>query len=140
MSYVFDSNILIYYLNSALPTAGRQLVAEGIRQTAWISVITRIEILCGIDKSIPIPQSVANLPNRIKEQPFTEPIIQECVNIRRSQRIKLPDAIIAATARHLQLPLVTRNTDDFKNIQTLTLINPFDLPAENTDPDEPLDS
>ena len=127
MSYVFDSNILIYYLNSALPDTGRQLVGQGILRTSYISVITRIEILCGIDKAIPIPQPVTDLLNQFREQPFTEAIIQQCIDIRRNQRIKLPDAIIAATALHLQLPLVTRNIGDFKNIETLTTINPFDL-------------
>jgi predicted nucleic acid-binding protein len=33
--------------------------------------------------------------------------------IRRERRLKLPDAVILATARHLGCPLVTRNTRDF---------------------------
>jgi predicted nucleic acid-binding protein len=49
----------------------------------------------------------------------------DAINIRRNYRLKLPDAIIAATARHLGLPLITRNVKDFKNIPELKLINPF---------------
>lgn len=39
-------------------------------------------------------------------------------------KIKLPDAIIAATAMLYDLHLITRNVQDFKHIN-LNLINPF---------------
>jgi len=45
-------------------------------------------------------------------------------------RIKIPDAIIAATALHQELVLVTRNTDDFKEVEGLTYINPFAVKPE----------
>jgi predicted nucleic acid-binding protein len=41
--------------------------------------------------------------------------------------MKLPDAIIAATALVYDLTLITRNTSDFKNMEGLKVINPFDL-------------
>jgi predicted nucleic acid-binding protein len=40
-------------------------------------------------------------------------------------RLKLPDAIITATALHLGLLLVARNVKDFKDIPEWSLINPF---------------
>lgn len=40
-------------------------------------------------------------------------------------KMKLGDAIIAATALAYKIPLVTRNVDDFKHIVGLDLINPF---------------
>jgi len=40
--------------------------------------------------------------------------------------MKLPDAIIAATALVYDLTLVTRNVADFKNIDRLKLVNPWD--------------
>ena len=39
--------------------------------------------------------------------------------------MKLGDAIIAATALEYEIPLVTRNEDDFKHIQGLDPRNPF---------------
>jgi len=39
----------------------------------------------------------------------------------------LPDAIIAATALCNDLAIVSRNTDDFKKIKELKIINPFEL-------------
>jgi len=43
--------------------------------------------------------------------------------------VKLPDAIIAATALVHGLPLLTRNTTDFSALPGLTLLNPHD-PAQ----------
>ncbi|OQW88978.1 MAG: hypothetical protein BWK78_07965 [Thiotrichaceae bacterium IS1] len=43
--YVLDSNMLIYYLNASLTESVRQQVEEAIGQRAFISTITRIEVL-----------------------------------------------------------------------------------------------
>ncbi|WP_256565294.1 PIN domain-containing protein [Dyadobacter chenhuakuii] len=50
----------------------------------------------------------------------------KAAEIRKLHNLKLPDAIIAATAMVYNLTLVTRNTKDFSNISGLTLINPYD--------------
>ena len=55
-----------------------------------------------------------------------QPIKLKTADIRKSHKIKLPDAIIAATAMVYDFTLITRNTKDFKNIEGLELINPFD--------------
>lgn len=55
---------------------------------------------------------------------LTEEIVQECITIRKQHTIKLPDAIIAATALSYQMILITRNTAVFKNIQGLKVLNP----------------
>lgn len=53
-------------------------------------------------------------------------IIEKVIAIKQKKKIKLPDAIIAATAIHLKLDLITANTDDFKNIDvSLCIINPL---------------
>ena len=56
-----------------------------------------------------------------------EPIIIKAIEIRKASRLKLPDAIIASTAQTLNLTLLTRNIDDFKNVQGLKLTNPWEL-------------
>jgi len=38
---------------------------------------------------------------------ITSPIENKAIEIRRNQQLKLPDAIIAATAQHHQLELLT---------------------------------
>lgn len=53
-------------------------------------------------------------------------VVEQTIRICKSQKIKLPDAIIAATASVYDFSLITRNTSDFKNIQGLKLLNPWD--------------
>ncbi|MDR0515627.1 MAG: PIN domain-containing protein [Fibromonadaceae bacterium] len=48
------------------------------------------------------------------------------IEIRRSHKIKLPDAIIAATAIARRFSLITRDTVYFKNISGLALQNPWE--------------
>ncbi len=63
------------------------------------------------------------------EKAFIEHILQQfpvvdinktiadiAVEYRKKRKIKLPDAFILATAKHLQADLLTSNVDDFKNI------------------------
>ena len=45
--------------------------------------------------------------------PVDEPIAERAVGLRRSDQIKLPDAVIWATAQAHAMLLVTRNTKDF---------------------------
>ena len=45
MSYVFDSNILIYQLSDTLSAQGAERVAHGIAHGGAYSVISRIEIM-----------------------------------------------------------------------------------------------
>ena len=54
-------------------------------------------------------------------------IIDTTIALRKSRRIKLPDAIIAATAIVYGRGLITRNTADFNNIKGLTVVNPWDM-------------
>ena len=51
------------------------------------------------------------------------------IQIRKNKqkRIKLPDAIILATAKFLNLPLLTDDWDDFSNIDETILISNIDF-------------
>jgi hypothetical protein len=57
-----------------------------------------------------------------------ETVIDRAIALRQVRNVGLADAIIAATALVHALPLVTRNTADFQNIEGLQLINPVDSP------------
>ncbi len=56
---------------------------------------------------------------------LTDEIADLTIKIRRSSKIKLPDAVIAATSLNDDLILVTRNDKDFRNVQDLEIYNPF---------------
>jgi predicted nucleic acid-binding protein len=57
--------------------------------------------------------------------PLDEKITIRTIDLRRKyKKLKLGDAIIAATAMEHSLTVMTRNIDDFKNIAGLQLLNP----------------
>lgn len=104
---LFDTNILIDHLN-AVPQADAEI--ERYEDRA-ISIITWIEVMAGASADLAEPTrtyldgySVVGLEDRIAEH---------AVLIRQSHRLKLPDAVIWATAQKTGRLLVTRNTKDF---------------------------
>ncbi|WP_126148297.1 type II toxin-antitoxin system VapC family toxin [Synechococcus elongatus] len=124
MQAVFDTNILIYHLKGCLPEAGSQILRSSLGRGAVCSVITRLEVL-GYDQPWPERLKAQALLQLFRERALDEAIADCTIQLRQQQRIKLPDAIVAATALTENLPLVTRNTKDFKAIAGLQLINPF---------------
>ena len=56
---------------------------------------------------------------------LTENILDRTAQIRRAYRAALPDALIAACALETTSTLVTRNTQDFQQINELSIVNPF---------------
>jgi len=55
-----------------------------------------------------------------------QPIKLKTADIRKAHKLKLPDAIIAATALVYDLTLLSRNLADFKNITGLKVVDPWD--------------
>ncbi|MEZ5388083.1 MAG: type II toxin-antitoxin system VapC family toxin [Prosthecobacter sp.] len=47
------------------------------------------------------------------------------IRLRQEKKMSLADAIIAATALEYDVPLMTRNKDDFKHLAGLNLGDPF---------------
>jgi len=54
-------------------------------------------------------------------------IINQTILLRKAHPIKLPDAIIAATAIVHNLTLISHNTKDFINIKRLRILDPYKL-------------
>jgi predicted nucleic acid-binding protein len=89
-----------------------------------MSVITEIELLCWkapTDKDLEVLRQF--IDNALVFE-LEKDIKLKTAAIRKAHKIKLPDAIIAATALTYNLTLLTRNVSDFKNIDDLNLINP----------------
>ncbi|MCK5524079.1 MAG: type II toxin-antitoxin system VapC family toxin [Thiomargarita sp.] len=125
-SKVFDTNILIYHLNDDLGDDAEQLLEKALESASYISIITRIELLGWTKHSEESLSSAENLLSTFYEQPLSEEIVKLCIQLRQTTSLKLPDAIIAATAKHLELPLITRNIKDFQKVPGLKLFNPFE--------------
>lgn len=105
---VSDSDIVIDWLQGT-PKA---LEAFAEYDRVLISIVTWMEALVGA------PSRDAESATRAALAALTivelsGEIAERTVVIRQITRLKLPDAIILATARSLGLPLLTRNTRDF---------------------------
>ncbi len=121
---LFDSNIVIYHLNDALPPTVRDQIETWITEGAAISVITRIEVL-GYPQTAAQMQQAVRLLALFDEAALHGEVVQQTIALRQQHRIRLPDAVIAATALVRGVPLVTRNRRDFQAIDGLTVIDPF---------------
>ena len=78
-----------------------------------ISVITRIELLT---KTEPASEyaTMQSFVQSVDVLSLDELVTQQTISLRQQHRVKLPDAIIAATALAHGLTLLTRNVSDFK--------------------------
>jgi predicted nucleic acid-binding protein len=122
---VIDTNILIYHLAGILTDQAEAILAVALERGSYISIITRIELL-GWRKHSPDSLKAAEaLLQSMSEIPLHEEIIRLCISFRQNYPIKLPDAIIAATARHTKVPLMTRNATDFERVSDLNMVDPF---------------
>jgi len=108
MRAVFDTNILIDYLN------GVELARDEIQRytKTAISVITYIEIQIGIAHKKQL-DSVKSFLRHFQIMDVTGEIADLAISVRRAHKLKIPDAIILATAQFFKGDLVTRNTKDF---------------------------
>ncbi len=122
--YLLDTNVIIDFLNSRLPTKGRDLISE---IEPIISVITRIELFASSKISETENVKLLQFIDVVKIiEIIDNDIVNEVIAIRRKRKVKLPDAIIAATAITNNLILLTRNTADFEKIERLSILNPFE--------------
>ena len=98
------------------------------RDDAAIATVSRIEVL-GFpgfaNLSEAHRQRLREIVGSMVQLGLDERVIERAITVRQQRRTSLADAIIAATALVNDRPLVTRNTEDFKHIAGLRLIDPF---------------
>jgi|ETNmetMinimDraft_15_1059895.scaffolds.fasta_scaffold79257_2 hypothetical protein len=109
MNVLLDSCILIDFLSGR--EAAREYLAEA--EGAAISRITWMEVMVGAD-SAEEEAAIRGFLSAFDVLPVGGPVAEEAVILRRTRRMKLPDAIIFATARVHGRQLATRNTKDFQ--------------------------
>jgi predicted nucleic acid-binding protein len=125
MRWLLDSNVLIDAL-AGLPHGVR--VLREARRRSEVSVvyssITRIEVLGFPNLTEQEEAAIRRLLNEFEEVPISNAVIERTIQIRKSIRIKIPDALIAASAECSQAVVVTRNTGDFQRVAGLTVVHP----------------
>ena len=102
MRYCLDTNTAIYFL------AGR--LAEPLPDGEWlISVITELELRSYAFASASDERKVSEFIGRIPVIDLTPEIKTLTITMRREKQLKLPDAIVAATASAAQAILITND-------------------------------
>jgi len=121
-----DTNLIIY---ATRPDYA--VVANWLLQSApACSAITRVEAL-GYHR-------LSDIEHRAIETIFaclrliypTADTFERAIRLRRQRKMSLGDALIAATAMEHGLTLATANTDDFRWIDGLRLVNPVMLNSQ----------
>jgi predicted nucleic acid-binding protein len=118
--YLLDTNIVLDYMGNKLSGNANDLIAKIIDEEINLSVINKIELL-GFKK---VEQELIDFVDCSNIHHIDDTIVDKTIEIRRLYKIKLPDAIIAATALQNGFALVSHNTKDFKSIQFLEVIDP----------------
>ncbi len=121
--YLVDSNILIEFIGDLLPKKAYSFVSGIIDKKFNISIINKIEVL-GHNTA---GEDINSFIDLAEVYELTENVANKTIELRKTYKTKLPDAIIAATALENQFTILTRNTIDFEKINGLEVINPHTL-------------
>ena len=97
-----------------------------INEVPKISVITKIEVL-RFNTTEAVDQILKDFISICIIYDLNNTVVDQTIQLCKLNKIKLPDAIIAATANVNNLTLLTRNISDFKAIPSLKIINPFNF-------------
>lgn len=123
--YLIDTNILIYHTKGSEKSIG--FISRIIIQKSFnISIITKIEFLGWNKHTSNSFEKCKRLIEFSNVYPVDEDIANKAIELKRKTNIRLADAVIAATAIMHNLKLATRNVNDFKAIEEVEVINPFE--------------
>jgi predicted nucleic acid-binding protein len=101
LDFVADTNILLYILE------GQSGIESLLHYSYAVSVISEIELLGKHEITKEETSIIQALLADCSLIELNTPIKNRAIQLRQKQKIKLPDALIAATAIELQIPLVT---------------------------------
>ncbi|WP_288427872.1 type II toxin-antitoxin system VapC family toxin [uncultured Spirosoma sp.] len=111
-------------MNETLPVEAIRFMDDLVEQECVISFVSEIELQVW---QPPNPSDLAIYAAFVAGSTvlgISSPLISEAIRIRRTYPIKLPDALIAATAIVNDRTLVADNDKDFAKITTLKYITP----------------
>ena len=114
---LLDSNYVIDILNGAISPD------EFISCQCVISAVTIMELYAFAGMSPGEERQIYEAMKQLFIAPVDALIAKRAGVLARTRKRGRADLIIAATALELNIPLLTKNTRDFKNIPSLRLLN-----------------
>ena len=124
MRYLIDSNIWVYAA-AGVECVIKLLDIADLSEWAGYSSISRLEVMGYKNFNEGEEAKLNSMLSCFNECEVTKAVIDQAIQLRKATAIKVPDAIVAATALVNHATLVTRNTVDFRNISDLNLLDPF---------------
>jgi len=124
--YLIDTCAVIKYLEEIFPPDALAFMDKLVDENSQVSFITKIELLAW---NPPVPEDIrirAEFLAGSKIHYINDETIEQAIQIRKVTNIKLPDAVIAATAIKGDFVLLSDNDKDFKKVEALGLkyLNP----------------
>jgi predicted nucleic acid-binding protein len=114
--YFIDTNIALYLLS------GDEVIIDLLNeQDIYISVITEMELLSYKDLTDDDIIVIKELIKSCIVIELNQMIKENTIRIKKLNKIKLPDAIIASTSLFLNIPLITAD-QGFKNINEIQTV------------------
>jgi predicted nucleic acid-binding protein len=125
VKYLLDTNTIIDYLANKLPQDFiNPFFNNIINLKPNISIITQIELL-GFNAEKEVEILLHEFVNDCHIISLSNDIVMETISLRKNHKIKIPDAIIAATSLINNYILITRNLNDFNKIDAVKSLNPY---------------
>lgn len=119
---LLDTNVIIYLHGATLEDA----VVTKLRDSALGTCNIIIAEVLGYQRIEPDDaRYFKDLFDAMRNHPFDAAVTDKVIELRQMANIKLPNAIIAATALVNDLELWTHNIEDFKNVPGLRLFDPI---------------
>lgn len=114
--FLLDTNVILYLL------AGDETIAELINgKQLYISFISELELLGYSDITELEQDKIKEFLKECTVINITQKIKDHTIKIRQNFKVKLPDGIIAATSKFLNIPLITSDSD-FRKIEEIDTI------------------
>ncbi|MBF0487781.1 MAG: type II toxin-antitoxin system VapC family toxin [Nitrospirae bacterium] len=115
---MLDTNAVIYLIGGSLAT---NTLPDG---EYGLSVITEIELLSFPSLTIDEEKTIRILIDSVQRLPLSDAVRDATIGLRRRVGLKLPDAVIAATALQWGAVLLTNDSRmaDIPDLKTQTLV------------------
>ncbi len=120
IEFLLDTNVVIGLLKSHPPAVALVEQAGMTLERAAISQITRMELLGYPQLTDAEDVAIRNLLAACRVLMIDERIEAEAIRLRRGGALKLPDAIVAATARITEARLLTLDQRLVQSVATLS--------------------
>lgn len=117
---LFDTNVIINDFAGKIPETFSLIEENEIS----ISIITKIELLGFRGITEEEEKSIYRYLSIVEVIPLNEAISNLAIKLKKDYKIKTPDAIIAATAMYLNIPLITED-QGFNKIEEVTVVKPY---------------